>query len=220
MGDHFPHCGYDMNMSDTILYMAGSDRLSAEDWVEASLQVLVEGGVAAVKILPIAQRLGVTRGSFYWHFTSRSALLSRLLDTWEAKNTAAIVKTATAAGALVDKYVALSRLWLGWSDFDPRLDVAVRDWGHRDAAVRKRLQLADEERVAALVAMIEPEGYDPVMARHRAYALYCMQMGWYDGDEGAADGRGESSVTYFEIFIGRAPSPAERAAIVAGHRSP
>ncbi|MYI14426.1 MAG: TetR/AcrR family transcriptional regulator, partial [Acidimicrobiaceae bacterium] len=54
-----------MNMSDTILYMAGSDRLSAEDWVEASLQVLVEGGVAAVKILPIAQRLGVTRGSFY-----------------------------------------------------------------------------------------------------------------------------------------------------------
>ena len=200
--------------------MAAEDHLSANDWITAGLAVLVESGVAAVKIMPIAHRLGVTRGSFYWHFQSRDELLGRLLDAWESKNTAAIVKAATAAGNLVDRYVDLSRLWLGWSDFDPRLDVAVRDWGHSDAVVRSRLQAADEERVAALVAMIEPEGYGPVMARHRAYALYCMQMGWYDGTEGAADSRGESSVTYFEIFMGRAPSLAEREAIVAGHRSP
>jgi len=211
---------YAMNVSCTIPYMDGSGRLAPNDWVEAGLGALVDNGVTAVKILPLAQRLGVTRGSFYWHFRSRDELLGRLLDAWEAKNTAAIVKAATAAGTLVDRYVDLSRLWLGWSDFDPRLDVAVRDWGHSDPAVRSRLQAADEERVAALVAMIEPEGYGPVMARHRAYALYCMQMGWYDGAEGAADSRGESSVTYFEIFMGRAPSPVEREAIVAGHRSP
>ena len=180
----------------------------------------MENGVTAVKILPLAERLGVTRGSFYWHFKSRDELLNRLLDTWEARNTSALVETAAAPGTLADRYVALSRLWLGWSDFDPRLDVAVRDWSHSDPAVRDRLKEADEQRLAALVEMIEPEGHGPVMAQHRAYALYRVQMGWYDNGDVPADSRGESSAAYFEIFMGRAPSPTERKAIVAGHRSP
>ena len=211
-----------MNVSDTIPDMAANGRLAAEDWVTAGLEVLVESGVTAVKVLPIAERLGVTRGSFYWHFQSRGALLSRLLDTWESSNTSALVRAATAPGTLVDRYVALSRLWLGWSDFDPRLDVAVRNWGRSDPAVLERVRAADEKRVAALTEMIEPEGHGPAMTRHRARTLYWVQMGWYDGVEPPADGngKGESSANYFEIFVGRAPSPAERKAIVAGHQYP
>ena len=206
-------------MLDTLSSMPGHSRLTADDWVAAGLEALVNSGVGAVKILPLAQRIGVTRGSFYWHFKSRDALLERLLDAWET-NTRAILEAATGPGTLVDRYVALSRLWLGWSDFDPRLDTAVRNWGRCDAAVLERLKAADEQRVAAFVEMIESEGYGPVMAQHRAYALYCMQMGWYDDGEASADGRGESSAAYFEIFLGRAPSPSEREALVAGHRSP
>ena len=200
--------------------MPGRSHLTVDDWVAAGLKVLVEGGVGAVKILPLAQGMGVTRGSFYWHFKSRAALLERLLDAWEATNTRAILEAAAGPGTLVDRYIALSRLWLGWSDFDPRLDAAVRNWGRCDAAVLTRLKVADKRRVAAFVEMIESEGYGPVMAQHRAYALYCMQMGWSDGAEAPSDGRGESSAAYFEIFLGRAPSPAEREAIVAGHRCP
>ena len=59
--------------------------------------------------------------------------MSQLLDTWESKNTSALLKPRPLLLAtLVDKYVALSRLWLGWSDFDPRLDVAVREWGRSE----------------------------------------------------------------------------------------
>ena len=210
-----------MNVSDTIPYMAANGRLSAQDWVTAGLEVLVESGVTAVKILPMAKRLGVTRGSFYWHFESRGALLSRLLDTWESTNTSALVTAATAPGTLVDRYVALSRLWLGWSDFDPRLDAAVRDWARCDPTVLERVRTAHEQRVAAFVEMIEPEGHGPAMTRHRAGTLYWMRMGWYNGVEAPPDGngKGEMSANYFEIFLGRAPSPAEREAIVAGHRS-
>ncbi len=200
--------------------MSGHSRLTADDWVAAGLKALVESGVGAVKILPMAQGMGVTRGSFYWHFKSRDDLLNRLLDAWEARNTAAIVEAAAAPGTLVDRYVALSRLWLGWSDFDPRLDVAVRDWGHSDPAVLKRLKAANERRLAAVVEMIESEGHGLAMTRRRAQTLYGMQMGWHDDGEAPADGRGESSAAYFEIFLGRAPSPSERKAIVAGHQSP
>ena len=200
--------------------MPGRSHLTADDWVAAGLKVLVESGVGAVKILPLAQGMDVTRGSFYWHFNSRAALLERLLDAWEATNTRAILEAAASPGTLVDRYIALSRLWLGWSNFDPRLDAAVRNWGRCDAAVLKRLKAADERRLAALVEMIEPEGHGLIMTQRRAHALYYMQMGWSDGAEAPSDGRGESSAAYFEIFLGRAPSHAEREAIVAGHRSP
>ena len=200
--------------------MSGHSRLTADDWVAAGLKALVESGVGAVKILQIAHGMGVTRGSFYWHFNSRDDLLNRLLDAWEARNTAAIVEAAAAPGTLVDRYVALSRLWLGWSDFDPRLDVAVRDWGHSDPAVLTRLKAADERRLDAFVEMIESEGHGLAMTRRRAQTLYCMQMGWHGDGEAPTDVRGESSAAYFEIFLGRAPSPSERKAIVAGHRSP
>jgi AcrR family transcriptional regulator len=58
-------------------------RLSAEDWALAALDVIAEQGLAAVAVEPLARRLGVTKGSFYWHFPSREALLVAALQRWE-----------------------------------------------------------------------------------------------------------------------------------------
>ncbi|GAB3728815.1 TetR/AcrR family transcriptional regulator [Silanimonas algicola] len=59
-------------------------RLSAEDWANAALDVIADDGVVAVAVEPLARRLGVTKGSFYWHFPSREALLAAALERWEA----------------------------------------------------------------------------------------------------------------------------------------
>jgi len=58
-------------------------RLSAEDWALAALDVIAEQGLSAVAVEPLARRLGVTKGSFYWHFPSREALLVAALERWE-----------------------------------------------------------------------------------------------------------------------------------------
>ncbi|WP_419921670.1 TetR/AcrR family transcriptional regulator [Candidatus Poriferisodalis sp.] len=196
--------------------MVEGTRLSGEDWVAAGLRALVDRGIGAVKVLSLAAELGVTRGSFYWHFANRDALLERLLDAWDATNSGAIVGAAMSPGDIVDRYIALSRCWLGWERFDPHLDVAVRHWGRAAPALRERLRAADERRVTAIRAMLEPEGLDPSMTLHRARTLYYMQMGWFEleVDEPMA-ARVASIVPYFEIFIGRAPSPTERARISA-----
>jgi AcrR family transcriptional regulator len=60
-------------------------RLSVDDWAAVALDALVAGGVAAVAVEPLAVRLGATKGSFYWHFTNRDALLRAALDLWEAR---------------------------------------------------------------------------------------------------------------------------------------
>lgn len=58
-------------------------RLSAEDWAQGALDCLAESGVTGVAVEPLARRLGVTKGSFYWHFPSRDALLAAALERWE-----------------------------------------------------------------------------------------------------------------------------------------
>ena len=58
-------------------------RLTAADWEGAALDLIAEQGVAAVAVEPLARRLGVTKGSFYWHFANRDALLEATLRRWE-----------------------------------------------------------------------------------------------------------------------------------------
>lgn len=59
-------------------------RLTSVDWEHAALDAIAELGIAAVVIEPLARRLGVTKGSFYWHFTTREALLKAALERWES----------------------------------------------------------------------------------------------------------------------------------------
>jgi len=61
-------------------------RLSAADWEQAALDTIAETGVAAVAVEPLARRLGVTKGSFYWHFPTREALLKAALERWERQD--------------------------------------------------------------------------------------------------------------------------------------
>lgn len=62
-------------------------RLSAADWEQAALDLIAEQGVAAVAVEALARQLGVTKGSFYWHFPNREALLKGALDRWEKHDT-------------------------------------------------------------------------------------------------------------------------------------
>ncbi|MGQ0800030.1 MAG: TetR/AcrR family transcriptional regulator [Pseudomarimonas sp.] len=70
-------------MSTVLNKTERAPRLSAGDWAQAALDLLSEVGVAGVAVEPLARRLNVTKGSFYWHFPSRDALLAAALERWE-----------------------------------------------------------------------------------------------------------------------------------------
>lgn len=68
--------------------MANSKKtLTADNWATAALEAIAEGGVEMVAVEPLARRLGVTKGSFYWHFPNREALLYAAVAIWEAQET-------------------------------------------------------------------------------------------------------------------------------------
>jgi AcrR family transcriptional regulator len=69
-----------------------SRNLTATDWIQAAMEALLEGGVAAIAVEPLAVRLGTTKGSFYYHFPNRDALIVAALEDWESSQTEAVIE--------------------------------------------------------------------------------------------------------------------------------
>ena len=70
-----------------VMALGKRESLAAGDWTEAALETLARGGLAAVAVEPLAKSLGTTKGSFYWHFADRNALLEATLELWERRDT-------------------------------------------------------------------------------------------------------------------------------------
>lgn len=191
-------------------------------WIGAAYDLLIEGGVEAVKILPLAKRLRLSRTSFYWHFPDRGALLAALVERWQAKNTGNLIRqtelpAATIAAALLN----LFDCWISPDLFDSRLDAAMRDWARTDSILADAFRAADGKRTAAIRAMFERHGFAPDEADIRASAIYLTQVGYIAlGTSETLERRLARVPTYIETFTGQRASPAELAAFAARHLAP
>lgn len=155
-------------------------RTTRDDWIALALAILVEEGVEHVKVMNLAQRLNVSRSSFYWFFKSRNDLLDRLLHLWEHKNTAGIVARARRpSDTITEAVLSVSECWVDEEIYDPRLDFAVREWARRSSDVRRRVDEADDARVQALTGMYRRHGFGDPDAFIRARVLYFTQIGYY-----------------------------------------
>jgi AcrR family transcriptional regulator len=188
-------------------------------WLDAAYDLLVEGGVEAVKVMPLAERLGLSRTSFYWHFPDREALLVGLIERWKAKNTGSLVARCEAPAATITE--ALLNLFDCWYDnalFDTRLEFAMRTWSLTDPTVATAMGEADASRVAAITALFRRFGYDEAEADTRARTLYLTQVGYIAvrSDE-AFEVRMARNPAYVLTFCGVAPTPEEDAVFRARH---
>lgn len=186
-------------------------RGSRDVWLAAAKQALLDTGLDAVKIQPLASRLNIARTSFYWFFRDRNALLEALLDEWEAKNTGAFVEACGAyAETVTEAVLNLIAVFYDEAVFEPRLDFALRGWAHQSDAVTARVRAADERRLAAIRGMFERFGYTSDDADVRARAVYLVQIGYIamQVQESLAT-RMSRVVRYVEIFSGRSPTASE-----------
>ena len=147
-------------------------------WLEAAERALIEEGIEAVKIQPLATRLSIARTSFYWFFKDRNALLEALLEDWEAKNTAAFVDACAAYAETISEAVLnLIAVFNDEALFDSRLDFAVRGWARQAEAAMARVNAADARRLAAIRGMFERFGFAPDDADVRARTVYLVPIG-------------------------------------------
>jgi len=195
-------------------------KVTREDWLAAALDTLIERGVEQVKVLTLAQRLQVSRSSFYWYFKGRQDLLDQLLQKSQA-NTANIVARAEApAAGIVEGVLNIFDCWVDPALFDPRLDFAIREWARRSRSIRKAVDREDATRVAALKSLFQRHGYAEADAFVRARVLYFTQLGYYalDLKETPAE-RLALVVPYLRAFTGEDPAASAVEHFVARSRA-
>jgi AcrR family transcriptional regulator len=154
---------------------AGTPTLTGADWAEAALQLIAEKGVRALTVDALAARLGVTKGSFYWHFAGRAELLAAALAQWEARAT---TDTMKGLDAVPDPRRRLE-LILDASSQPPRarsLYVALAE-GAEDPVVRRVLNRVASARVMYLEACYAQLGVPPSRARTMAVFAYAAYRG-------------------------------------------
>jgi AcrR family transcriptional regulator len=156
--------------------MAPPTRTPRSRWIDEGLRALAAGGPEAVRIEPLAQALGVTRGGFYWHFADRSALLDEMLDTWERLSIDEVLERVEREGG--DARAKVRRAGaLTFSDRLLPIDLAVRDWSRREPAVAERLRRVDNRRMDYLRSLFGAFCADPDEVEARSMLAFALLIG-------------------------------------------
>lgn len=185
-------------------------QLQRFDWLLKALEIFIEEGIDAVRITRLAEELKVTRGSFYWHFSNREDLIDALVNYWKSRNTNAIVDAVSAAESLSEGIFRFFETCLNPNLFDPRLDLAIREWARRSDDIRQQLDAADNARVKALTKFYQRFDYAMPDALIRARVIYFAQIGFYALDvHEDLETRIGYSEAYYECFTGKVLDPVE-----------
>ena len=161
------------------------NRLKPIDWARAALEAIAEGGISAVAVEGLAPKVGASKGSFYWHFQDRAALVQAALELWEEERTDAIIEQV---GEIADPVERLRRLFtLAYGNpWGGRLEthLASQPW---DAEAIEVLQRVTVRRLDFLTDALTEIGFASAAARHRALLTYSAYVGFSSVREGSPE---------------------------------
>jgi AcrR family transcriptional regulator len=161
--------------------MGTAKSLDPTDWIKAAFRALTAGGPQAVRVEKLARDLGVTKGSFYWHFDDLPALQSAMLAHWQSVATDAVIATAeTAQTSLEDLLTGLLAEAVAGTGADyggPLAETGIREWARSHAGAAQAVALVDERRLSFLQAQFENRGLAPDHAAQRAALFYATLLG-------------------------------------------
>lgn len=152
-----------------------SSSLGPDDWADAALAVLRTRGPSAVKVESLARDLKTTKGSFYWHFDDRRALIRAAMQRWLAEGTMAIIDVVEGARGPEEILRRLMHLTVAHRDADhAELGLYV---GADDPDVGAGVTEVTERRIAFVGDLLARAGHPPDVARQRAVVLYAAVLG-------------------------------------------
>jgi len=150
--------------------------LSAGDWEQQALMLMAEKGIRAVAIESLARRMGVTKGSFYWHFPNRDALLEQSLLRWEKHDEANL---QASLGAIADPRERLRSFFRRTGREQLTHDVYSSLLSAADhPKVEPLLERVAERRMRHIEAAFGEIGFNPEESSHRARLTYSTYLGF------------------------------------------
>ncbi|WP_132992547.1 TetR/AcrR family transcriptional regulator [Gordonia zhaorongruii] len=160
-----------------------STRLSATDWVDASLELITADGVSALRIARLCERLGVTKGSFYWHFDDIDALWEAMAERWRATNRQRHTELHGLSELPADqRLVELASLLM--SNRHLTVETAIRDWARTNEKISQNVNLIDREMFAIIHSTLRELDVPDERAAALAGLLVYAGIGYIHGHEG------------------------------------
>jgi AcrR family transcriptional regulator len=150
------------------------ERLSKSDWIEHGLRTLASDGANALKVGPMASKLMVSRGSFYWHFQDIADFRSQVLRGWQERTTEQVIRDLETAKAEPDRLKHLMRRAFVTKR---ALERAIRSWAAEDKDVAAIVAAVDTRRVAYIAKMLVAAGVESRRAFPRAAFMYWAYLG-------------------------------------------
>lgn len=163
------------------------------------MRALAAGGPEAVRIEPLAQALGVSKGGFYWHFDDRQSLLEEMLDTWERTWVDEVIEVIEAQGE--DARSRLRRLFALAAASGAELlkiELAIRNWARREEAVARRLRHVDNRRMNYMRSLFGAICEDDDDVEARCLLTFSLFIG---GHFVSVDHRGRSRAEVLELAL-------------------
>ncbi|HXX19039.1 MAG TPA: TetR/AcrR family transcriptional regulator [Candidatus Acidoferrum sp.] len=151
--------------------------LQPRDWIQAALVRLASHGIEEVRVEVLARDLGVSKGSFYWHFRDRADLMDKMLALWEEseliwlneKRSAA--STATRWAKLIERSTDHTR---------SRTEIAIRAWARGDEKVAARVSAIEKKRANLIAEVLRDVGFAQRAADSWSEMVLLMSLGWMD----------------------------------------
>lgn len=145
--------------SDVSAIGSSAKRLSRADWLRLALDALAEEGETELRIEKLTAHLGVTKGSFYWHFEDRADFVHRLAKYWAAEFTGQVGSYLESLDeSASERLLALMRTVVGGEL--ARYDILMRAWATHDDAVASIVRKVDRERLSTVRDLFAAIGFD------------------------------------------------------------
>jgi len=154
-------------------------QLDPDRWVEVAIDLLAKEGVSGLRVEVLAKRCGVTKGSFYWHFKDRQALLDAVLEQWKLGRIRDIEKTtAVTPGNERDQlHYAIEVYGASRNRKGMSIELAVRDWARHDAQAAAIVEAVDLYRLECTRKLFVAAGMSDAEAKSRSLLLYACVFG-------------------------------------------
>lgn len=153
-------------------------KLSRTEWIAGSFDALSEGGIDALRVEPLAKRLGVTKGSFYHHFENRRSLHLELLGEWERLGTSRIIDDVSHSSPDAGTRLRmLAHETMKADPFTDSIETAIRSWAGVDDEVSTVVSRVDRRRLSFTEGLLRDVGLPHPLAKRRSLLLYRVLIG-------------------------------------------
>jgi AcrR family transcriptional regulator len=149
-------------------------RLTAQAWIDFALTTLAREGADALKADVLARKLGVSRGSFYWHFADLGAFHARVIEHWKQVATEAIIADIERHEECEARLDALLRHAFGRG---AAVEIRMRAWASSNAEAARAIGDVDHRRQEYMERLLVEAGIAPPAAATRAQLLYWAYLG-------------------------------------------